>query len=113
MACPCKVVGFGLIGAALLVVAGKSLTKGSEVAAPRSQSLPAQAIAGADLAMRAQSRQIAGGSIQLSAPRHSAGHAYERMAEQARNYIPSSDDVGARYKTFAQRRRDRRSLTGS
>lgn len=131
MACPCKLVGFGLIGAAILVVAGKSLTKAAAPSTPVAQpAILPSAASGSDAvaAMRSQSRQTVGGSSSFIAPRHPNGHADQRMAErvQVSGLAPSQVAATERlrnvqrhtesppYATFAQRRRSRRSpLVGS
>jgi len=135
MACPCKVVGFGLMGAAVLILAGKSLTKSTTAtAAPRSLSAASRSSAASRTTesqaisrMRSQSRQVVGGSSTLSAPEHPIGHAHERMVSMVREReAPSLDAVMGRlrsrrtvlassgYSTLAQRRRARRSpIVGS
>jgi len=133
MACPCKVVGFGLMGAAVLILAGKSLTKSTTATtAPRSlsaasrQAAPRSAESQAVSRMRSQSRQVVGTSS-FSAPEHPIGHAHERMVSMVREReAPSLDAVMGRlrsrrtvlassgYSTLAQRRRARRSpIVGS
>ena len=129
MPCPCKIVGFGLIGAAVLVVAGKSLTKMGTPAPSGPVAIPSTA-SGSDgvAAMRSQSRQTVGSSASFSAPRHPDGHADQRLTNRVRieGLAPSQASAmerlrdmqrqtpPTRYATFAQRRRDRRSsLAGS
>jgi len=114
----------GLLGLAIVVAGKKKATPAAApAAAPESRS-NAEVMRG--MASRMGRRETspktsAVGEESLSIPRHSAGHAHERMIEAMRERVEVGrsrprtvrQPENSAYRTFVQRHRDRRSSPGS